>query len=434
MNIRFFNAKILCLKDDAAHEYQIIEGELWVRGNEIAYIGDGSDMGHVLQPGEVILWDREIDAAGKLIMSGFKNAHTHTAMTFLRSYADDLPLQNWLNEQVFPREGQLTEDDCYWLNILGIMEYLTSGITSNFDMYFFPPVDAKASVDTGFRTVQTSGLNNYGGTVELMEENYHIVNEMSDLTSFIVGFHAEYTTSPELMQGVAALAQKLKSPVFLHNSETKLEVEECIGRYGKTPTQLTDALGMYEYGGGGYHCVWMHDTDFEIFKKRGLTAVTNPASNLKLASGIAPVSRYVAEGIPVAIGTDGPASNNCLDMFREMFLTTALAKVKDMDAAAVPANEVLYMATTAGARAMGLGDCDDLAVGKKADLILIDLMQPNMQPENNLVKNIVYSGSKQNVVLTMVNGRILYENGNFEIGFDPKEIYAKANEIIGRMK
>ncbi len=434
MNIRFFNAKILCLKDDAAHEYQIIEGELWVRGNEIAYIGDGSDMGHVLQPGEVILWDREIDAAGKLMMSGFKNAHTHTAMTFLRSYADDLPLQNWLNEQVFPREGQLTEDDCYWLNILGIMEYLTSGITSNFDMYFFPPVDAKASVDTGFRTVQTSGLNNYGGTVELMEENYHIVNEMSDLTSFIVGFHAEYTTSPELMQGVAALAQKLKSPVFLHNSETKLEVEECIGRYGKTPTQLTDALGMYEYGGGGYHCVWMDDTDFEIFKKRGLTAVTNPASNLKLASGIAPVSRYVAEGIPVAIGTDGPASNNCLDMFREMFLTTALAKVKDMDAAAVPANEVLYMATTAGARAMGLGDCDDLAVGKKADLILIDLMQPNMQPENNLVKNIVYSGSKQNVVLTMVNGRILYENGNFEIGFDPKEIYAKANEIIGRMK
>ena len=434
MNVRFYNAKILCLKDDAAHEYQIIEGELWVRGKEIAYIGDGSDTSHVLQSGEVILWDREIDAAGRLIMSGFKNAHTHTAMTFLRSYADDLPLQNWLNEQVFPREGQLTEDDVYWLNILGIMEYLTSGITSNFDMYFFPPMDAKASVDTGFRTVQTSGLNNYGGTVELMEENYHIVNEMSDLTSFIVGFHAEYTTSMELMEGVAALAQKLKSPVFLHNSETKLEVEECIGRYGKTPTQLTDALGMYEYGGGGYHCGWMDDTDFEIFKKRGLTAVTNPASNLKLASGIAPISRYVAEGIPVAIGTDGPASNNCLDMFREMFLTTALAKVKDMDAAAVPANEVLYMATTAGARAMGLNDCDDLAVGKKADLILIDLMQPNMQPENNLMKNIVYSGSKQNVVLTMVNGRILYEDGGFAIGFDPKEIYAKANAIIGRMK
>ena len=405
-----------------------------MRGDSIAYIGDGRDTGSVLQPGEVILWDREIDASGKMLISGFKNAHTHTAMTFLRSFADDLPLQSWLFDQVFPREGQLTEDDCYWLNILGIMEYLTSGITSNFDMYFFPPVDAKASADTGFRTVQTSGLNNFGGTVELMEENYHIVNEMSDLTSFIVGFHAEYTTSMELMEGVAKLAQKLKSPVFLHNAETKLEVEECKERYGKTPTQLTEELGMYEYGGGGYHCVWMEDADFEIFKKRGLTAVTNPASNLKLASGIAPIGRYLSEGIPVAIGTDGPASNNCLDMFREMFLTTALAKVREMDAAAVPANEVLYMATTAGARAMGLTDCDDLAVGKKADLVMIDLMQPNMQPENNLVKNLVYSGSKQNVAMTMVNGRILYEGGVFDIGFDPKEIYAKANAIIGRMK
>lgn len=434
MNVRFYNAKILCLKDDEKREYQIIEGELWVRGDSIVYIGDGNDTGSVLKAGEVIIWDREIDASGKLLMSGFKNAHTHTAMTFLRSFADDLPLQSWLFDQVFPREGQLTEDDCYWLNILGIMEYLTSGITSNFDMYFFPPVDAKASMDTGFRTVQTSGLNNFGGTVELMEENYHIVNEMSELTSFIVGFHAEYTTSMELMEGVAGLAQKLKSPVFLHNSETKSEVEECRGRWGKTPTQLTDELGMYHYGGGGYHCVWMDEKDFEIFKKRGLTAVTNPASNLKLASGIAPIGRYLQEGIPVAIGTDGPASNNCLDMFREMFLTTALAKVRENDAAAVPAGEVLYMATTAGARAMGLSDCDDLAVGKKADLILLDLKQPNMQPMNNIVKNIVYSGSKQNVTLTMVNGQILYEDMKFNIGFDPEEIYAKANAIIGRMK
>lgn len=434
MNVRFYNAKILRLKDDSKHEFECIDGELWVKGSEICYIGDGKDVSSVCKGDDVIIWDREIDASGKLLMSGFKNAHTHTAMTFLRSFADDLPLQSWLFDQVFPREGQLTEDDCYWLNILGIMEYLTSGITSNFDMYFFPPVDAKASMDTGFRTVQTSGLNNFGGTVELMEENYHIVNEMSELTSFIVGFHAEYTTSMELMEGVAGLAQKLKSPVFLHNSETKSEVEECKGRWGKTPTQLTDELGMYHYGGGGYHCVWMDEKDFEIFKKRGLTAVTNPASNLKLASGIAPIGRYLQEGIPVAIGTDGPASNNCLDMFREMFLTTALAKVRENDAAAVPAGEVLYMATTAGARAMGLSDCDDLAVGKKADLILLDLKQPNMQPMNNIVKNIVYSGSKQNVTLTMVNGQILYEDMKFNIGFDPEEIYAKANAIIGRVK
>lgn len=431
MNIRFYNAKILTLLPE--HKFEIIEGELWVKGDTICYLGAAKEAGESVQGEDVIVWDREIDVKGNLLMPGFKNAHTHTAMTFLRSYADDLPLQDWLTRQVFPKEGQLTEDDVYWLNILGIMEYLTSGITSNFDMYFFPPVDAKASADTGFRTVQTSGLNNFGGTVELMEENYHKVNEMSDLTTFIVGFHAEYTTSKELMEGVAKLADKLKSPVWLHNAETKLEVDECKERWGMTPTALTDSLGMYQYGGGGYHCVWVEDGDFEIFKKRGLTAVTNPASNLKLASGICPVKRFVDEGISMAIGTDGPASNNCLDMFREMFLTSTLAKVREMDAECVSADEILYMATAGGAKAMLLDDCDSLAVGKKADIIMIDLQQPNMQPENNIVKNLVYSGSKQNVKMTMVNGRILYEDNRFEIGFEPAEIYAKANAIIRRM-
>ena len=432
MNTRFYNAKILTLAEN--HKFNIVEGELWVKGNTICYIGDGKDVADVCKGEEVLIWDREIDVAGNLLMPGFKDAHTHTAMTFLRSYADDLPLQDWLNQQVFPREGQLTGDDVYWLNILGIMEYLTSGITSNFDMYMFSKMGAQSSAKVGFRTVQTSGLNNFGGTPESMEEEYHFINELSDLTSFIVGFHAEYTTSMELMEGVAKLAQKLKSPVWLHNSETKLEVAECKERWGKTPTQLTDSLGMYEYGGGGYHCVWVEEPDFEIFKKRGLTVVTNPASNMKLASGICPTKRFVDEGIAMAIGTDGPASNNCLDMFREMFLTSTLAKVREMDAECVSADEILYMATAGGAKAMQLEDCDSLAVGKKADIIMIDLKQPNMQPENNIVKNLVYSGSKQNVKMTMVNGKVLYEDNRFDIGFDPEEIYTKANAIIRGMK
>ena len=429
-NIRIHHARILSMtKDtsDGSSDLPVIHGEIHICNDKITYVGDPR-----FAPSAD--WDREIDADGNIIMPGFKNAHTHSGMTFLRSYADDLPLQNWLYDKVFPLEALLTPEDIYWCSRLAIMEYLTSGITSNFDMYFFPPVDAKASADTGFRTVQTSGLNNFGGTVELMEENYHIVNEMSDLTSFIVGFHAEYTTSKELMEGVAALAQKLKSPVWLHNSETKLEVAECKERWGMTPTQLTDSLGMYEYGGGGYHCVWFEEPDFEIFKKRHLTAVTNPASNLKLASGICPTKRFVDEGIAMAIGTDGPASNNCLDMFREMFLTSALAKVREMDAECVGADEILYMATAGGAHAMQLEDCDRLAVGKKADIVMIDLNQPNMQPENNIVKNLVYSGSKQNVKMTMINGKVLYEDNHFEIGFDPKEIYQRANAIIGRMK
>lgn len=434
MNIRFYHGKILRTKE--SHRFELMEGELWVKGNKIVYLGDGKDLDEVYQRLDepFIIWDREIDANGYVIMPGFKNAHTHSAMTFLRSFADDLPLKDWLYNQIFPREAKLMPGDIYHLCKLGIMEYVTSGVTANFDMYLNPMEIAQASADCGFRTVQTSGLNDFTRSLSLLEEDYHRVNELSELTSFLLGFHGEYTTRRELMEGVAKLADKLKSPVWFHNSETKKEVEECKGRYGMTPTQITEALGMYAYGGGGYHCIYFEDKDFEIYKKRGLTAVTNPSSNLKLASGIAPVARFLKEGISVAIGTDGPASNNALDMFREMFLVTGLAKVREGDASIVPAEEVLYMATASGAKAMGLYDCSSLAEGKFADLIMIDLNQPNMQPENDFVKNIVYSGSKSNVALTMVNGRILYENGKFFLGTDPGEVYAKANEIIERMK
>ncbi len=431
MNIRFYNAKILTLT--ALETFQVVEGELWVKGNTICYIGNGSDMAETMKKEEISAWEREIDVKGNLLLPGFKNAHAHTYMTFLRSYADDLPLQEWLYQMCFPKEDKLTTENIRPLEVLGIMEYLTSGITTSFDMCYFPPVYAQVAAQCGFRAVQVSGVNSFGGSAAVVEENYLKVNETSDLTSFMIGFHAEYTTKMELMEEIAKLAEKYKSPVFLHNSETQNEVKECLERYGKTPTQLTDELGMYQYGGGGFHCVYFDDRDYEIFKKRNLTAVTCPASNLKLASGIAPVKRFVDEGINVAIGTDGPASNNCLDMFREMFLTSALAKVREMDAECVSADKILYMATTGGAKALGLEDCDRLAQGKKADLIMLDLHQPNMQPENNIVKNIVYSGSKQNVILTMVDGKILYENQKFSIGFDPEEIYREANQIIRSM-
>ena len=370
---------------------------------------------------------------GNLVMPGFANAHTHSAMTFLRSYADDLPLQEWLGQQVFPMEAKLTGEDIYELSSLAILEYLTSGITSNFDMYFQPERIAQASVDCGFRTVMVSSLNNFTSSLEEMEQEYVRYNKYHDRIRYHLGFHAEYTTSEELLKGVAALAEKYQAPVFTHNSETRREVEECVERHGMTPTAYLDSLGLFQYGGGGYHCVHMTDEDIRIFKKRGLVVVTNPGSNTKLSSGIARISDIQKAGVPIAIGTDGPASNNCLDMFREMFLVTGLAKLREEDAAAVPAQEVLKMAVLGGARAMGLKDCGSLAPGKLADLIVIDLNQPNMQPLNNLVKNLVYSGSKQNVKLTMVNGRVLYEDGRFFVGRPPEEIYEKANRIIKRM-
>lgn len=431
MNIRFYNAKIL--RSLPEHHFRVEEGELWVKGDTICYIGAG-DVGQVPDMRQDLVWDREIDVRGDLLMPGFKDAHTHTAMTFLRSYADDLPLQKWLNELVFPNEAKLREGDIYPLNVLGIMEYLTSGITADFDMYPYPYITAKAAADCGFRSVITSGFNDFVSSVSEMEEQYLKLNEAGSLVSFIPGFHAEYTTSLSHMEELAGLVNRLKAPVWTHNSETQKEVEDCKKRYGKTPTQIMEALGMYEYGGGGYHCVWFSDEDFGIFQKHGMSVVTNPASNVKLASGIAPLKRFVQEGINVGIGTDGPASNNCLDMFREMFLAAGLAKLREGDAACIPAEEILYMAVTGGAHAMGLFDCDCLEVGKKADLIRIDLAQPNMQPQNHIVSNLVYSGSKQNVTLTMIGGEILYENGQFWIGQDPEEIYRQANAIANRMK
>ena len=224
-----------------------------------------------------------------------------------------------------------------------------------------------------------------------------------------------------------------KAPFYSHMSETRLETQECLSRYGMMPPAFFDSLGMFDFGGGAYHAVYFTEEDMDLFAKKGLHIVTNPGSNTKLASGVAPVGRFLEKGINVAIGTDGPSSNNCLDMFREMFLVTGLAKLLQKDAAAMDAHEVLKMATVNGARAMGLADADILAEGKLADLIMIDLHQPNMQPLNNITKNIVYSGSKQNVKLTMINGKILYENGEFSNGVDAEKIYAKANEIIRRL-
>lgn len=421
MRIRFYNARILTMEDDRS---LLENAELWVEDSKISYVGAAVPNPCSLQ------FDREIDTRGNLLMPGFKNAHTHSGMTFLRSYADDLPLLDWLHQQVFPMEAKLTPDDVYHLSRLAIMEYLTSGITANFDMYLFPDEIVRASIDTGFRTVLCSGMNDYSTMPPVVRDDYLRLNGKHDRISYLLGFHAEYTTSNNLLEYMAGLAHEFHAPVYTHNSESRAEVEGCLERNKATPTAYLNSFGMFDYGGGGFHCVHMTDADLDLCAEKGISVVTNPASNAKLASGIARLTDMTARGINLAIGTDGPASNNCLDMFREMFLATSLQKLRLDDASAMDAYSVLHAATVGGARAMHLDNCDVLAAGKCADLIMLDLHQPNMQPLNNLQKNIVYSGSKQNVMLTMVAGQILYENRQFHIGVDPEEAYAKANEII----
>lgn len=422
MTIRFYNAKILIY----THNFQIFSGELHVTNDRISYIGDNKPEG--------IKFNREINLNGNLIMPGFKNAHTHSPMTFSRSYADDLPLNEWLNNKIFPMEAKLTAEDIYTFSQIAILEYLSGGITANFDMYFSVANLVEASIDCGFRTVICSALNNFTDSLDIIDSHYKKYNNYNDLISYMLGFHAEYTTNIDLLEGISHLASVYKAPVYAHNSETRLEVDECIKRYGMTPTRLFDSMGIFNYGGGGFHCTYLTNEDIEIFKNRELHVVTNPASNLKLASGIAPIQRYIQSGLNIAIGTDGPASNNSLDMFKEMYLVTALQKHLNKDASACPAETVLHMATIGGARAMGLLDCDVLAIGKKADLTVIDLNMPNMQPVNNIINNIVYSGSKQNIKLTMISGKILYEDGIFHIGQDVEKIYSKANSLLKALK
>lgn len=432
MKIRFFNARILTMREGQ----EIFDGEVWVRDGKIIYADRSGLVQDFYQEHgkEMLIFDKEIDCKGNLIMPGFKNAHTHTAMTLMRSMADDLPLADWLNNQIFPIEAKMTGDDIYTLTKLGILEYLTSGITACFDMYLTPLTVAKACEDAGMRCVQVAAVNNFSQSPEMVEEMYNTLNTGKDsLNSYMIGCHAEYTCSPELLGKISDLAHKYKAPVFTHIAETENETKECIERYGMTPVKYLDSLGMFDYGGGGYHLVHVNDEDIQILADKGLYAVTNPGSNTKLASGIAPVSKFLKAGVKVAIGTDGPASNNCLDMFREMFLVTGLAKIHDKDASSVDAMEVLKMATVNGAHAMGLDDCDVIAPGKKADIIMIDMSQPNMHPINNICKNLVYSGSKQNVKMTMINGEIRYMDGKFYIGQEPSEIYEEAEIIKARI-
>ena len=414
--IRLHNALVMPMTSDCS----VFRGEVWTDGGRIAYAG-------APRAGELPEFEREIDLNGDLVLPGFKNAHAHSAMTFLRSYADDLPLQSWLFDKVFPLEARLTPEAVYAFTRPAVLEYLSGGITASFDMYFHRDAYARANIDCGFRTVICGALS-AGDKISVAADDYAKFNALDPLISYLPGVHAEYTADEKLLRGMSELVHELKSPFWTHNSETKSETDGCFERHGMSPTEYLDSLGLYDFGGGGYHCVWFSERDIEIFAEKGLWAVTCPCSNAKLASGIAPLERFEKRGVRLAVGTDGPASNNALDMFREMYLACVLQKLRLNDAAACPAENILLAACSGGARAMGLDGCDSLAEGKAADLAVISLHRPNMRPIHDVAKNLVYSGTRDNVRMTMVAGRILYENGEFHVGCDAEEIYAEAEK------
>lgn len=395
---------------------QILFGSLVVENNRISYIGEKAPKDN---------YDQVIDCEGNLLMPGFKNAHTHSAMTFLRSKADDSSLHDWLFKEIFPREANLHEGCIKELAKVAILEYLTSGITACLDQYFFPQEFVDTCNEIGFRSVSLVLYDEQVRPVDyclkLVEEN----NKPDSLATFVVGMHSEYTGTEKMFSATEELLNKTKLPFYTHLSETKSEVSDCLSRRKVTPMEYFDSLHFFDRGGAIFHGVHLSDNDIKLIKEHNVTVVSNPSSNMKLASGIAEIKKLLANGVNVALGTDGPASNNALDMFREMYLVTGLQKLLLNDPVSIPAFEVLKMATVNGARAMGLNDADVLEVGKLADIIMIDLSRPSMQPINNIISNLVYSGSKDVIKMTMINGKILYYNNKFIIKEDINEIYKK---------
>lgn len=404
----------------------IFIGDCVVNDNKISYLGPKKSYNEK--------FDRIIDCEKNLLMPSFKNAHAHSSMSFLRSHADDLSLHDWLFDEVFPYEARLIPDDIYWLSMLSFLEYLTSGITAAYDMYFFPKTIKKAAEDFGFRENILLMLSEDSKIDEDEILDLQKTNSPDSLVNFSFGMHSEYTADEKTLSRAKSLISSAHLPFYTHLSETINEVEECKERRnGRTPAEFFDSEGFWEFGGGAYHCCYMTENDLEIFKNRNLTVVTCPGSNTKLASGVAEIEKMRRKNIEIAIGTDGPASNNCLDMFREMFLVAGLQKLLRKDPVATPSFEILKMATIGGAHAMKLENVDILEEGKIADMILIDLNRPNMRPLNNVSKNIVFSGSKDNIKMTMINGKILYENGEFFTPISPEKIYDKCEEISKRI-
>lgn len=382
-----------------------------VEGRRIARVGSG-----VADGGK---YERVIDGSGKLLLPGFYNIHTHLAMSLLRGYAEDMKLQQWLFDRIFPFEAKLTHDDIYWGAKLCIAECLRFGVVSVTDMYMDAAANAEAVLDTGIKANlalmapngESSAPYPFPKAEEWLREYHGADGGRLQLDAYI---HAEYTTQESFVREVAEFARDNGLNVHLHLSETKTEHEECKERRnGRTPAQYFNDCGVFTGPATAAHCVWVEPQDMEIFREKGVTVACNPVSNLKLASGICPAKEMLDKGINVGLGTDGVSSNNNLNMLEEMKTFAMLQKIKIDDPVAVSVDDVLRCATVAGAKSQGRADSGCIKAGNCADLVVLDIDKPYMHPQHNLLNNLVYSAMGTDVVLTMVDGKILYDHGEY---------------------
>lgn len=422
--LRFYNAIILTSPDAVP-----FKGELHVRGGKIHYIGETSE-----KPKDD--YDREIDCGGNLIMSGFCNAHAHAAMCLFRGMADDLSLEDWLYDRIFPLEKNLTSDDVYWGTLLQIAEYVRNGIVCFADMYYFQDAVYAAAEKTGLMLALCCPYHS-GSDVDVIaeiEKSYSLYSTISDRVRYFPGVHAEYTCDESLLMKVADFAAETGAKTYIHLSETLKEVGDCTVRHnGLTPPQYLHKLGFFENGGLAAHCVYVDKDDIALLRQSGVTPIINSGSNLKLASGVSPVVSMLRAGMRPALGTDGTASNNASSFFREMYLYSCLQKQSLKDSSVVSAEQALEAATRNGFEALGFSN-GELKTGSFADFIVLDLMAPNMRPLSDIRKNLVYSADNSNVLITVANGKIVYERGNYYLGESLEKIFAECEKRKTRLK
>ena len=383
------------------------------------------------------------DGTNKALMPGFVNAHTHSPMALLRGYAENLPLDRWLNEKVFPFEDRLNDERAYYGTLLSNAEMLACGTTSFSDMYFFQEGVIPAVTESGMKVNFSRAITSFSDekcftdSARVREaldavKKYH--NSQNGRIKIDMSLHAEYTNMLSMIEqfGEYSKTEDYGQVNHIHVSETKSEHENCKKKYGKTPTKLFYDAGVLEKPTIFAHGVWLEDSDKEILKEKGVTVAHNPASNLKLGSGICDIYDLKQRGINVAIGTDSASSNNGLDMFREMYLASLLPKTLTGRADVISPSEVLKMATRNGATAQRREDTGLVKEGFKADLTVIDIDKPNMCPNYNILNNIVYSGEKSDVVMTMVDGRVLYKNGEF-MTIDIEKVCFEVNRTVSEV-
>lgn len=427
MKLKFINACILINENNV----DFLFGDVVVTDNIITYVGEKIE-------NDENNYDRIIDVNNNILMPGFVNCHCHTPMSILRGIGSDCNLDKWLFDNMIPIEQKMTDNDIYFAELLGIAEYVKAGVTCFEEGYAHTKamIDAirkakiRARINIGDRQI---GKEDQFTLTELYQNDLDLIKN-DELITPVVFIHSIYTNTEDKICEAIEFTAKNNLPRSIHLSETLKEVGDCDVKNGCSPVEYLEKLGYFDRPCTCYHCVHCDKDDLQILADYNVSVVTCPASNLKLGSGIAPIYAMQNKGINIAIGTDGVASNNNIDMFKEMYLTAVLQKANLYDASILKANEVLDMATKNGSIALGIKKIGSIKEGYFADLILIDTKKPHFYPRNDLLAHLVYSANCNDVYFTMCNGNILYENGEFNIGEDINKIYTECEKNIKRLK